>query len=342
MNPASRYIRIVLIVAAILLGSVGALNYLIDPLQHYRPATYPPLLVKEGRYRLPGLARHTTAQLITTGTSVTKMQLPSEMKRVFGLDGLNLAMDGASAHEQYLLLRLALRTGRVKEVIWDINFEYLRGTPTWVSDFDGAFPAYLYDDRLPNDLPNYLLSLDITKHSLKILTHAYPKHTPDSFQQLPKDFATGTALVEKAIPRRLKALPKFRALIPEFTDANLHENFRQNYIALIREYPAVRFRLYFPPFSSAYMRFTRDHVPELIPPFLASRAAIFKELAALPNAELHDIQSDIPLISDLTHYADPIHFDRTYHTRVLEIIRDGTHRASEQRLAEFAKFLRGE
>ena len=138
MTTAPRYIRIFLLVATVVLGGIMALNYFIDPLQHYRSATYPALLVKEGRYRLPGLARNLNAQLVTAGTSVTKMQLPSEMKRVFGLDGLNLAMDGASAHEQFLLLRLALRTGRVKEVIWDLNFEYLRGSPTWVSDFDSG------------------------------------------------------------------------------------------------------------------------------------------------------------------------------------------------------------
>ena len=329
-----------------MLGSVMALNYLIDPLQHYRKSTYPPLLVKESRYRLPGLARNFPAEIITAGTIVTKMQLPSEMKRIFGLDGLNLAMDGASAHEQFLLLRLALRTGRVKEVVWDVNFEYLRGNASWVSDFDGAFPAYLYDDSVVNDLSNYLLSLDITKHSVKVLARrlgvpAYPIRSVESFQQLPSDFAVGPEQVEKSMARRSKGIAKFRALIPEFTNERLIANFRQTFATLAQQFPNVRFRLYFPPFSSAYMRFIREHAPELIGPFILSRAAIMKEVALLSNAELHDIQSDITLISDLSHYADPIHFDRPYYTRVLEIVHDGTHRASEQRLSEFSRFLRG-
>ena len=342
MKTFPRYIRIFLIVITVVLGGIMALNSYIDPLQHFRKATYPALLVKEGRYRLPGLARHSATELIATGTSVTKMQLPAEMKRIFGLDALNLSMDGASAHEQFLLLRLALRTGRVKEVIWDVNFEYLRGTPKWVSDYDGAFPAYLFDDSKANDLSSYLLSIDITKHSAKILARKYPIVTVESYQQLPKDFTTAPESMEKAIARRLKGLEKFRALIPEFTDENLRENFRQNFAALIREFPNVRFRLYFPPFSAAYVKFIRQHAPELIPPFLNSRAAVLKEVAALPNVELHDIQSDIPLISDLTHYADPIHFDRAYYTRVLEIIHAGTHRANEHRLAEFSRFVNAE
>lgn len=326
----------------VVLGGVMVMNYRVDPLQHFRKASYPALLVKEGRYRLPGLARHSAAPMVAAGTSVTKMQLPSEMKRVFGLDALNLSMDGASAHEQFLLLRLALRTGLVKQVIWDVNFEYLRGSPTWVSDFDGPFPGYLFDDSKANDLSSYLLNLDIAKHSAKVLARKYSVVTAESYQQLPKDFEVGPEAIKKAMERRMGKLEKFRALIPEFTDGNLIENFRQNFAALIREFPNVRFHLYYPPFSSVYATFLREHAPELIAPFLNSRASILKEVAALPNAELHDIQSDIALISDLAHYADPIHFDRSYYTRVLEIIHSGTHHASEQRLADFSKFLRAE
>ena len=60
----------------------------------------------------------------------------------------------------------------------------------------------------------------------------------------------------------------------------------------------------------------------------------------LPNAELHDIQSDIAMISDLSHYADPIHFDREYHLKVIEAIRSGSHRASAERLDAFTVFLK--
>ena len=345
MSPFPRYLRIcTALISALLLG-VAALNFCIDPLQHYRAATYPPLLVEQGRFRLPGLARHVPKEIIIAGTSVSKMQRPADVRAVFGKECLTLAMDGASAHEQYLIVRLALRTGRVKEVIWDINYEFLRGDANWVSDFDGAFPAYLYDENPINDVPNYLLSLDTAKNSAKVLAskaglRAYPLVKPESFQEFPKSFQPGADSVAKALERRKERSARFRLLLPQFTDENLARSFQQNYVALVREFPNVKFHFFFPPFSEAYFRFIRSDAPELIAPLLNIRKAIFESVAVLPNAELHDIQSDIAMISDLSHYADPIHFDREYHLKVIEAIRSGSHRASAERLDAFTVFLK--
>ena len=343
----NRYLRILALVALGSLALIIGLNYLADPLQHYRAATYPPLLVVPSRYRLPGLARHDATPFIVAGTSVSKTQLPSDIERIFKKRALNLAMDGASAHEQSLLLRLALRTGRVTEVLWDINYEYLRGKADWVSDFDGEFPAYLYDDGFTNDLTHYLLGLDTLKNSLRIVARraripAYTAHKVDSFQQIPLGRPFGIEHVNRALARRHKNPQRFRKLIPLFTPEALAANFQQNIAALIRENPTVRFHLYFPPFSEAYARALQRDVPELISPFLGIRAAIHDAMPCLPNADLHDIQSDISLISDLTHYSDLIHYDRAYNVRILELIQAGTHRATPERLATYERFLRKE
>ncbi len=345
MTPYSRYLRISIALIALLLIGIAAVNYRLDPLQHFRPSKYPAMLVEQGRYRLPGLARHTDAEMIIAGTSVSKMQHPRDVAAKFGMRSLNLAMDGASAHEQYLIVRLALETGRVREVIWDVNFEYLRGSPDWVSDYDGVFPAYLYDDSTLNDIPNYLLNLDTTKSSIKILAakagrSAYPILKPESFQEFPKSFKAGPDIVATSMKRRKERTERFRKLIPEFTDENLAKSFRLNVAALIRKYPNVKFRLYFPPFSKTYFEYLRDEAPELIAPLISNRKMVFSEVSQLPNIELHDIQSDIAFISDLTHYADPIHFDRDYHIKVLDAIHSGKNRASLDTLESFHSFLK--
>lgn len=344
MKTFPRYIRISVAVAAFLLLAIASLNYVIDPLQHYRTAGYPPFLVQQSRFRLPGLARHNAAELIVAGTSVSKLQRPSDIRAIFGVSALTLAMDGASAHEQYLVLRLALRTGRVKHVIWDVNFEYLRGTPRWVSDFDGAFPSYLYDDSFLNDIPNYLLNLDTTKSTVKILAarskvHRYPVVTPESFQEFPKEVKTGPEAIAKALNRRRNRNLGFAQLIPEFTDANLRESFRQNYLSLIQEYPGVTFDLYFPPCSEAYFRSIRDVAPEVLSPLINIRQTIHEILPQYRNVHLHDLQGDIALISDLNHYTDTVHFDRVYHIKILEAIKSRSHIATPERLQAFADFV---
>jgi hypothetical protein len=346
LNPAARYLRTFAIAAGVVLAAVALVNWRVDPLHHYR-AEKDGFLVGAARFRLPGLARHCEAGLVIAGTSVSVHQQTDEgvFKKFYHEPNdprsrvLNLAMDGATAHEQYLLLRLALRTGRVKDVIWDVNYEYLRGKPDAVSDFDGTFPAYLYDDSALNDLPNYLLSISTTKDSLRILAKKYHRQYAGEFSMLKPGVPRGPAAIAKAMERRKKGAAAFRKLIPEFANENLRASFAHNHAALIREFPNVTFRLYFPPFSSAYFDFLREHAPELLPVFLRFREYIFAAVKELPNAELHDIQSDIALITDLSHYADPIHFDAATHVRVAADILSQSHRASSERLELFRKWL---
>ena len=343
--PFPRYLARIALISAVLLTLVATVNWRVDPLQHYRLAAYPPLLVEAGRFRNAGLARHCDASLVVAGTSISRHQTPSSLLSTFGKPALNLAMEGASAHEQFLALRLALRTGRVKEVIWDVNYEFLRGEPEWVSDYDGAFPGYLYDDNPWNDLPHYLLNLDTCKNSLRVLLKkaGLPAYTPralEEFHTMEPGANFGAAPVEKMMERRRRGAAKFRAeQLPQFTSAKLRASFEHNHLTLIREFPQVYFRLYLPPFSRAYFAFVRESAPELAPIFLQFRDDILAATNGLPNVELHDLQSDYDLIGDLAHFSDPIHFDPATHQRVLEMIRDNVLRASTERNTAFRQWF---
>ncbi len=343
--PFPRYLARIALLSAVLLALVAGVNWRLDPLQHYRLAAYPPLLVEAGRFRNAGLARHCDAPLVVAGTSISRHQTPSALLATFGKPALNLAMEGASAHEQFLALRLALRTGRVEEVIWDVNYEFLRGEPEWVSDYDGAFPSYLYDEDAWNDLPHYLLNLDTCKNSLRVLLKkcGLPTYKPrglEGFHVMEPQVTFGAAAVEKMMERRRRGAAKFRAeQLPQFTSSKLRASLEHNHLALIREFPQVRFRLYFPPFSRTYFDFVRESVPELAPIFLQFRDDVLAACSKLPNVELHDLQSDYDLISDLAHFSDPIHFDPASHQRVVESIRDNTLRASPERNAAFRQWF---
>ena len=119
--------------------------------------------------RILGWRETTRTTRLVIGTSVSLGFRADRIHDTLGWNALNLAMPGASAHEQSLLLEVALRTGRVRHVLWDVNHEYLRGDPDWVSDYDGAFPAYFYDTNRWNEIPNYLLNIDTTKATLRVL-----------------------------------------------------------------------------------------------------------------------------------------------------------------------------
>lgn len=343
MNQPARYLRIVLVFAALTLAGIALLNWRVDPLQHYRPAAYPPLLAEQERYRLPGLARHAPAETIVAGTSVSVDHDVAIVGKVFGGRALNLAMNGASAREQSLMVALALRHQRRREVVWDIHFEYFRGRADWVSDYDGAFPMYLFDERWVNDIPYYLLNLDTCKSSTRILAAkfgvaTYKPRSPESFQPMLKaDY--GPDAIARAMGRRRANAGGFRKLVAEFRPELMRASFEQNCVTLIRAQPGTHFHLYLPPLSSAYFGFLREIAPELIPVFLQFRDDVSALASALPNATLHDPQSDIALITDLRRYRDPIHFNQATAAELIEGMKAGRWKASPERLASFAEWL---
>lgn len=117
------------LLAAVVMYSLAfmAFVYVIDPLQVYRAASYPPMFSEEERFQNPGLAKNYEYDTIIIGSSMTQNFVPSDVDRVFGGKTLKLSIEGSTAHEQYLTAKLALSTGQVKRVIWGLDYFALRG-----------------------------------------------------------------------------------------------------------------------------------------------------------------------------------------------------------------------
>ncbi len=325
---ASTYLKLAAALAFVLTAIIAFANWRVDPLQFYRRASYPPLFSRALRFQNPGLARNYDYDTLILGTSVS-----------LGFDAgprsLNLAMQGATAHEQALLLGIALRAGRVRRVIWDVNYEFLRGRADWVSDYDGAFPAYLYDTNPLNELPHYLLNLDTTKDTLRILLRA---HTP---RPRPREREHGRARVLKHWQREL-GRSIFAREPGAFAPANPRASFDANYLALIRAHPEVRFDLHFPAQSFVYHALMRADSPVAFNDLFRWKDDVRKKLADLPNARLFDFQGVPEIVLDLRRYADAVHFDEATHLEILAAISAGEHRATPEALATTETLLRRE
>ena len=316
--------------AGFVLAVVGlaATNWVVDPLQFYRKAAYPPLLIGQERFQAPGLARNYDYNAVIIGTSMSINITARQVKEKLGFNVLNLSMQGPSAKEQHLMLRTALRTGKVKHVIWELNYEYLRGDPEWVANYDGTFPYYFYDENAFNEIHNYLLNVDTTKNTLKILlarcgVKTYRSRDLETLftQRATKQF--GKASVQRAWRRAVRGRAALRAQTPDFAVTNLNRNFDLNVLSLIREYPEVQFHLYFPPYSAAYYANVMAAAPEIFEHMIENRKRIFHQTAGLKNVRLHDFQGAAGIIFDVDNYCDLIHFNSQVNDYILESIRDG-------------------
>ena len=106
--PARRYLRIVIGVMLCGVALVAAINFIVDPLQYYRRASwYPPHFSDNQRFQNPGLIRNYDYDTIVLGTSHSENFLASDIARILGRRALKLSISGSSIHEQSLTLRLA-------------------------------------------------------------------------------------------------------------------------------------------------------------------------------------------------------------------------------------------
>jgi hypothetical protein len=255
-------------------------------------------------------------------------------------------MSGASAHEQSLLLQVALRTGRVRHVLWDINHEFTGGDPHWVSEFDGAFPAYFYDPNPWNEIPNYLLNVDTAKASARVLLRrcGVPLARPPSLADVSRpghDHALGIDGVLADWRRDHVIPPVFQQHPNDFTLEKLDRSFDENCIRLIAAHPEVQFELWFPPFTIARQA-KLSEIPSVWDNMFLWKADAMRAVAPYSNARLYDFQDDPNTVHGLEHYNDCLHFDDTMRMRILQAVEKHSSLATPESLANTEAQVRRE
>ncbi len=342
MKPISpvRFLAVTAVLAVGLAALIAWVNWRVDPLQFYRQASYPPWFSQQARFQYPGLAKHADYDTLILGTSVSLGFDPGMLREQLSPKTLNLAMAGASAHEQSLLLRVALATGRVRRVMWDLNYEFFRGRADWVSDFDGTFPAYFYDANPWNEVPHYLLNLDATKSTLRVLSGRYPQQSLESLSAAHHRRQPSVEAVRTAFHRALTSGKSVFALHPEEFAAPLTQaSFEANVLPLVQAHPEVEFDLFFPPVSAAYQALMSRTAPAAFDHEFRWKEMVARGVELWANVRLHDLQG-MPAVQDFSRYTDTVHFDARTHQEVIAAIVEQRFLATPERLAETEARLR--
>lgn len=340
-----KYLLIFCLTFFCLAAGIAMLNWWVDPLQFYRKAEYPAYLIKEKRFQYPSLARNYEYDSVVIGTSVSENFVPSLLQERLKWKTLNLSMPGASAREQYLMLQVALRTGRVKNVLWDLNLEYLGGSGDWVSDYDGAFPDYLYDENPWNDINNYLLNLDTAKGSLKVLLKraGLPAYRERTVEEL---FSTvegkhGREMVWAAWERRPggRGTQQFEERVRGLTKENVVRNFDRYFVASAVQNPKTHFSIYLPPITPAYFSKIKSVSTEAFEALIALRERALEADRENKNISVYDFQTGNNVLISVDNYRDLVHFDRVVNEYIVAAVGNGYDRLQLPYLEYFKQFL---
>jgi hypothetical protein len=343
--PASNLIRL-LLVSAVLLLSAAALNFVVDPLQLFRPARfYPAMYSQDNRMQNAGLIRSQDFDTVFMGTSLALHFRPSDIDRILGVKSVKLSMTGSNSVEQGFVLAAALER-RPKRVIWQIDDWIFRDAPD--IDADVYIPADLYR-RNVKGIAEYLFSGSMARESLWMLARSIPPLRPiaarltddvlikfpisnvDDINALRPDFDLAGAYNAK------KAADAFRRITDPVRSAYLAEgydydamvrHFERDAASLIENNPDVKFDIYFTPYSILQFVAMRDAAKATLKTVYDFSAYASKRLVQFPNVRLFDFRVAKEVTHDLNNYGDVIHHSPAIDLKVLSWLAAGNYLVS--------------
>lgn len=335
MNPVLKNLLKLLCASAFIILMAAALNFVVDPLQLFRPSwLFPAMYSADTRMQDAGLIRSQPFDTAFMGTSLAIHFRQRDIDRILGGRSLKLSMTGSSSREQSFVLDAAMAR-RPRRVVWQLDDWIFRDTPEIESDI--FLPSGLYR-RSAAGLAGYLFSGQMARESLWILARSLPPLEPavarltsdlvfkfpvadvDDINVLPPGFdVAGTYNAGKAIAAfgHITDPVRSRYLADGYEYEAMVRAFERDTIGLIAKNPDVAFDLYFPPYSVLQFVAMRDFSPAALKTVYDFSAYAFPRLLQFPNVRLSDFRAVKAVTHDLGNYGDVIHHSPAIDLKVL-------------------------
>ena len=321
MNASAFFIRLLSLLSLILV-SLAAMNFYIDPLLQYRDHR-DALLYLNGSQRLlhPGALKYRPYETLLLGSSMVQYMRPSMVESVYGGKAFNASLAGSSAYEQAVTFDTANQHHKAQRILWSIDlFAFSGATQRGANNL----PDYLYDDRHYDDI-RYLLNPDTIKRSIKTLQG--PRRIAPLDPNFDWDWLSarerryGLAVVRQAVQHK-RFLYNFDRR--QYTAEQLQANFTRHFLSRIQRNPELRFEIFFPPYSLLTWAHLRDI--GWLDNALQFKQFMIAQLLAQPNVVLHDFQTQQAITADLQNYLDETHFSPVISLQLLQAMKAGSAR----------------
>ncbi|WP_213643568.1 copper amine oxidase N-terminal domain-containing protein [Paenibacillus lautus] len=318
---------------------VGCMTFVLDPFQFYRKATwYAPIFTSEQRYQNPGLARNYPYDTIILGTSMTENFLPSEVGKAMGGQVLKLSMRGSTADEQYKIASLALQTGKVKTVLWGLDYFALKNPDEGADDY---FPEYLYDDIWWNDYKywfNYSAYENFARGIVKTLMGGTPQNI-ENLYNWHNEVSYGNDQVMNAYDRARNT--EYYFSVNEEPIEQVQHHFNTYVLSLVEAYPDVEFIVYYPPYSILRQKLWQDTNPARYSNQLEMKTWMFQQLNRHGNTQVYDFQAEADWTYDFSQFKDLSHHSQDINSRITQAVslQDARYKMTPENAATFMERL---
>jgi hypothetical protein len=343
MSAPARNLLQLLCASGLVVLTVAALNFVVDPLQLFRSARfYPPMYSLDSRMQNAGLIRSQDFDTVFMGTSLALHFRQSDIDRALGGRSVKLTMTGSNSHEQSFVLAAALER-HPKRVIWQMDDWIFRDAPE--VDADIHLPADLYR-RNASGIAGYLFSGAMARESLGTLVRSVPALQPlaakltngmlfkfsitriDDINTLRPDFDVPGFYNAKRAMAAFRSLADPRrnvSLAKEYNYDAMVRVFEQDAIGLIATHPDVQFDIYFPPYSILQFVAMRDASPATLKIVHDFSVYANRRLVQFPSVRLYDFRSAREITHDLNNYGDVIHHSPAIDLKILSWLAEGKY-----------------
>ena len=358
MSAAPKNLLRLLCASAAIILMAAALNFVVDPLQLFRPARFFAAGYSlDNRMQNAGLIRSQDFDTVFMGTSLAIHFRQSDIDRILGVKSVKLSMTGSNSVEQSFVLARALER-HPKRVIWQMDDWIFRDAAE--IDADVYIPADLYRGNAKG-IAKYLFSGGMARESLWILARSIPPLQPitarlttgvvfkfpvpnvDDINALRPDFDLAGFYNAK------KAAAAFSRITDPGRSATLSEgydydamvrHFERDAIPLIENNRSVKFDIYFTPYSILQFVALRDASPATLKIVYDFFAYASRRLAQFSNVRLFDFRVAKEVTHDLNNYGDVIHHSPAVDLKVLSWLAAGNYLVSRDVPAASTELLK--
>ena len=341
---AKKWFRGTVILLAALVVAIGAAVVVIDPYYHFhKPLNGIEYRGQNALYNNNGMLRNFDYNALIIGTSMTSGFSEEEASQLFDENFIRTTFLG----EGFYLLNENMKTALLhqpdlKHVIRSVDTLWFVTPPEWKSTEE--YPDYLYDENPFNDV-RYLYNIDVWHETMiptviATVSRRGNENAGDSSENAKADAYLNH---EEALAHYERPERSDDSIDPDETEEwyrYMKANLSQNLTDTIAQYPDVRFDLFFPPYSILWWDSTNQAGPGRIGRRVDMEEYAIDEILKYPNVHLYSLNDDFDLITNLSNYADDIHYHPNVNSIILQCIHDGEHEITRENAAEYIESIR--
>ncbi len=329
---------IVLLLAALALTAAAVV--FVDPYFHYhKPFSFMSYRLYEERYTNDGIGRHFDYDAIITGTSMAQNFKVSEMDALLGTRAVKMPFSGAGYQELSQNLERALfRNGRVKTVLWAVDYNGLLRDYDWQKYEE--YPTYLYDNNPFNDV-SYVFNKSILYHGVlsngAMTLTGQESTTMDEYSSWVNE--TGLRHIMFSYSRESQQ-PAEDSGFGEKEQQTVTQTIQENILDVVNQYPDTEFLLFYTPYSICY--WDAMNLQGTIYQQTEAERTATEMLLECPNVKLYNFFDQYDVICNTDYYNDTAHYSAQVNSMILNWIAEDTGLLTKenylQRLAEERSF----